>query len=86
MLIQKIGITFIGYAHSKDWNNLHQIRSQSKDGNNIHRIRSESNDWNNLHQIRSQYLMKGIPETNRLTLSVSDEGYSGNQSFDCERI
>ena len=32
------------------------------------------------------YLMKGIPETNRLTLSVSDEGYSRNQSFDFERI
>jgi hypothetical protein len=28
--------------------------------------------------------MKGIPETNRLTVSVSDEGYSRNQSFDFE--
>jgi hypothetical protein len=30
--------------------------------------------------------MKGIPETNRLTVSVSDEGFSRNQSFDCGRI
>jgi hypothetical protein len=30
--------------------------------------------------------MKGIPETNRLNVSVSDEGYSKNQSFDFERI
>jgi hypothetical protein len=25
-LIVKTGITFIRYAHSQDWNNLHQVR------------------------------------------------------------
>ena len=37
-------------------------------------------------QIKFRNVYKAILVTNRLTLSVSDEGYSRNQSFDFERI
>jgi hypothetical protein len=93
------GIPFIRYAQSQTigfWNTLHQIRSKSNDWfleypssdtllgkrlvSGIPFIKYAHSQtigfWNTLHQIRSQ----------SNNLSVSDEGYSRNQSFDFERI